>query len=105
MNAHACRRVRIGEPLTSVSESDAVGHAPATSGAPLRYPLLEPLRAVAALLVFASRYYDIPWGGNLASSAVGTLGVSIFFALSGFLLYPRFSSVVVRTRGLPAIRL
>jgi peptidoglycan/LPS O-acetylase OafA/YrhL len=72
-----------------------------------RFPLFDALRAIAALTIFgfhiaatqnALNDPDFPWWGQL------NVGVSIFFVISGFLLYRPF--VVRRMRGerLPSLR-
>ncbi|WP_455604664.1 acyltransferase family protein, partial [Cellulosimicrobium funkei] len=71
-----------------------------------RYVLLEPLRAIAALMVLGYHVYlrsspdpENAWDiGRLLN-----LGVPIFFVLSGFLLYRPFASARLDGRRMPSI--
>ena len=72
-----------------------------------RFPLFDSLRAIAALSIFgfhvaASQHAlndpDVPWLGQL------NVGVSIFFVISGFLLYRPFVARMVSGQPLPSIR-
>jgi peptidoglycan/LPS O-acetylase OafA/YrhL len=81
--------------------TEEIGHLARRSGA-AHYPLLEGLRAVAALAVFGYHLYLVMspgaarsggWTDDLATAS-GTAGVAVFFVLSGFLLYRPFSAAI-----------
>jgi peptidoglycan/LPS O-acetylase OafA/YrhL len=72
-----------------------------------RFPLFDSLRAIAALCIFGTHAYFV-----LSSNASGPLqpyatrldvGVYIFFAISGFLLYRPFVRARLREEGSPAV--
>jgi peptidoglycan/LPS O-acetylase OafA/YrhL len=65
-------------------------------------PVLDAMRAVAALLVFAHHlafHFGITFGPLQPFAAGGRAGVTIFFVLSGFLLFEPFVRGPVETRG------
>ena len=67
----------------------------------LRFPLIEGLRAVAALSVFVCHVIALHTDGDTLlvriSERLGPIGVSLFFVISGFVLYRPF--LVARGRG------
>jgi peptidoglycan/LPS O-acetylase OafA/YrhL len=75
--------------------------APAERG--LRHlPMLDAMRAVAALLVFVHHlafHFGVSFGPLQPFAAGGRAGVTIFFVLSGFLLFEPFVRGPVETRG------
>jgi peptidoglycan/LPS O-acetylase OafA/YrhL len=76
----------------------------AATARPGRFPLVDSLRAIAALLIVA--YHAAFVLGGLEPDGPGrwlahlNVGVPLFFAISGFLLYRPF--VAARVRGLPS---
>src|SRR2546422_794479 len=77
--------------------------APARTDAPERYPLFDSARAIAALSVFAfhvGRTRPPARGSNLIPYVNHlNFGVTVFFLISGFLLYRTF--LVARLEGRP----
>src|SRR5687768_2406009 len=77
-------------------------------GATTRYPAVEGLRAVAALLVVLTHvaywtgYVNAGFLGGLASR--GDLGVAVFFVLSGFLLSRPWLEAALRGGPPPGLR-
>ena len=88
--SHQPERVQAGEPL-----APPAGHP--------RFPLVDGLRALAALAVVAvhARVMGGPAGGALPTRLLShlNLGVALFFAISGFLLYRPF--IAQRTGDAP----
>lgn len=92
------RRAPLAEPLTAPARSPApAGPVPEAVAPPPRnprFPLVDGLRAVAAVCVVA--VHAALFGGALSTSLLGRLlahlniGVTIFFLISGFLLYRPF---------------
>ena len=72
-------------------------------GTPIRFPLFDSLRAIAALSVFGFHvaFHLELLTGDRWSSYLGQLniGVAIFFVISGFLLYRPFAKARVGRRG------
>jgi peptidoglycan/LPS O-acetylase OafA/YrhL len=74
----------------------------------VHFPLLEGLRAFAALAVVAYHFWFVNAGGGVdtfAEKAIrvcGTAGVAVFFVLSGFLLYRPFSGAARGHHARPA---
>jgi len=72
-----------------------------------RFPLLDPLRAVAALCIVVT--HTAGWSGFNAAHALGAwtarldCGVAIFFVLSGFLLYRPFVAARLDGRDRPRV--
>jgi peptidoglycan/LPS O-acetylase OafA/YrhL len=72
-----------------------------------RFPLLDPLRAVAALCIVVT--HTAGWSGFNSAHALGAwtarldCGVAIFFVLSGFLLYRPFVAARLDGRGVPRV--
>src|SRR5215210_255846 len=73
-----------------------------------RFPLFDSLRAIAALCIFGTHAYAVLYGGASGpfSSAAQHLdvGVYIFFAISGFLLYRPFARARLRDEPAPRAR-
>ncbi|HEX6652241.1 MAG TPA: acyltransferase [Thermoleophilaceae bacterium] len=76
-----------------------------------RLPGIEGLRAIAAIAVLVHHTWILDGGQRVgADSGAGAiflnlaLGVTLFFALSGFLLYRPFAAAILRGRDLPSIR-
>lgn len=87
----------------------APGAAPSRSAPDRHFPCIDGLRAAAALLVLVFHVAG-PTGVNQGASWVadytnqfGRLGVSIFFAISGFLLYRPFAMAHLEGRPAPAL--
>jgi len=98
--------------MTSTSRSAADRPSAPAAGSIRRLPGVEGLRAIAAgsIVVYHAWLYSTP-GGPLAYGGVaGTmlrslaLGVILFFALSGFLLYRPFVAALARDRERPSAR-
>ncbi|HWT92938.1 MAG TPA: acyltransferase [Solirubrobacteraceae bacterium] len=94
-------------PVGAVDSTGAVPDAVAPPRGNPRFPLLDGTRAIAALLVVGTHAGSISTfsetneiGGLTARMNVG---VTLFFVLSGFLLYRPY--VAARMQGRPAIRL
>src|SRR5438067_1774084 len=72
-----------------------------------RFPLLDPLRAVAALCIVVT--HTAGWSGFNSAHALGAwtarldCGVAIFFVLSGFLLYRPFVAARLDGRDGPRV--
>ncbi|MCW2982823.1 MAG: acyltransferase [Conexibacter sp.] len=81
-----------GPPLSGATIGDAPSEAVAPPPGNPRFPLLDGVRAVAALGVFAYHVHRVTpfpgFAGRLAGH--GNFGVVLFFLLSGFLLYRPF---------------
>src|SRR5919202_3435807 len=74
-----------------------------------RFPLFDSLRAIAALSVFAAHAYLVLEGFGAANPLRDVLvrldvGVTIFFVISGFLLYRPFVRARLRSEDAPAAR-
>src|SRR5215210_1936605 len=74
-----------------------------------RFPLVDSLRAIAALLIVG--YHAAFFSGLLAAGSLGTrittnlqVGVPIFFLISGFLLYRPFAAAHLSGEPLPRVR-
>jgi peptidoglycan/LPS O-acetylase OafA/YrhL len=74
-----------------------------------RFPLVDSLRAIAALLIVG--YHAAFFSGLLAAGSLGTrittnlqVGVPIFFLISGFLLYRPFAAAHLSGEPLPRTR-
>jgi peptidoglycan/LPS O-acetylase OafA/YrhL len=73
-----------------------------------RFPLVDPLRAIAALAVLGTHAAFFA-GAEYPGSLVGhfsmrlEVGVAIFFCISGFLLYRPFVVAREREQGMPAV--
>jgi peptidoglycan/LPS O-acetylase OafA/YrhL len=74
-----------------------------------RFPLVDSLRAIAALLIVG--YHAAFFSGLLAAGSIGTrvttnlqVGVPIFFLISGFLLYRPFAAAHLSGEPLPRAR-
>lgn len=85
--------------------ADRVAPAPAhQTPRPGSYPLMDSVRAIAALSIFAfhvAGQYELSGvAGDLAATL--TAGVPIFFVVSGFLLYRPFALAHLTGRPLPA---
>lgn len=100
---------------TPAEQSDRTGAARRPEDAsrrPVRIAGIEGLRGFAALaiLVYHVFYYGAPGGGRVdlgpLSKGFDSLraGVTLFFVLSGFLLYRVFVSAAVNGRAMPATR-
>ncbi len=90
----------VGEPAAEPAVAPPPGNP--------RFPLFDGLRAVAAfsVLIFHVGFWshmDIGTGGISPYVARGNVGVAVFFAISGFLLYRPF--LAARTGDGPRIRL
>ena len=78
------------------------------SARPGRYPLVDAVRAIAALLILA--YHAAFVLGGLTPDGAGrwfahlNVGVPLFFAISGFLLYRPFVAARLDGRPPPGLR-
>jgi peptidoglycan/LPS O-acetylase OafA/YrhL len=85
-----------------------VGPQGAMSARPGRYPLVDAVRAIAALLILA--YHAAFVLGGLTADGAGrwlvhlNVGVPLFFAISGFLLYRPFVAARLEGRPAPGLR-
>ena len=80
----------------------AVERGVVASGA--RLPLIDSLRAIAALLIFA--YHALFVTGNLNPGNYGwylNAGVPLFYAISGLLLFRPFAAAVIEGRPQPSV--
>ncbi len=89
------------------NRSDSVRPAPAIT----RLPGIEGLRAVAATTILIYHCWLFDGGDRLGTSGVAdtvmwnlSLGVTLFFALSAFLLYRPFAAAIARGEALPDVR-
>jgi peptidoglycan/LPS O-acetylase OafA/YrhL len=93
--------------LTTTAEERSAGLESAAGGNP-RFPCIEGLRAVAAVAVLV--HHVAGTTGAVTSTAWGYVfahldaGVSVFFVLSGFLLYRPFAAAHVDGRPGPGLR-
>ncbi|PJJ61228.1 acyltransferase family protein [Hymenobacter chitinivorans] len=68
--------------------------------APLYYPALTGIRALAAYLVYAHHFNPFPaWSGPWRLANEGHMGVTMFFVLSGFLITTRYFGLTSVTRA------
>lgn len=94
---------------TAPITTEQLGHLERRSDR-VHYPMLEGLRAVAALAVFAYHLYLVMAGGGEPGlgeqllKVAGTGGVAVFFVLSGFLLYRPFSGGIRGRHERPSVR-
>jgi len=75
------------------------------SGKAARLPLIDPLRAIAALLIFV--YHALFVTGNLSRGDYGwflNVGVPLFYGISGLLLFRRFAGSIVNGSASPNLR-
>ena len=73
-------------------------------GRTARLPLIDGLRAVAALLIFA--YHALYVTGNLSRADYGwylNVGVPLFYAISGLLLFRPFAKAILSAEELPSL--
>jgi len=73
-------------------------------GRTARLPLIDGLRAVAALLIFA--YHALYVTGNLSRADYGwylNVGVPLFYAISGLLLFRPFAKAILSAEALPSL--
>ena len=73
-----------------------------------RFPLVDPLRAIAAIAVLgthAAFFAGAEYPGSLVGHFTQRLevGVAIFFCISGFLLYRPFVAAREREQAMPAV--
>jgi peptidoglycan/LPS O-acetylase OafA/YrhL len=87
-------------PARTVVGQEAVAPPP---GNP-RFPLLDPLRAVAAALVLLFHVVLHTGSPPTVIRELSQLGVAIFFVLSGFLLYRPFTRARLDGEGIPSVR-
>ena len=76
-----------------------------TAPSKLRLPLIDALRATAALLIFA--YHALFVTGNLSSGDYGwylNVGVPLFYGISGLLLFRPFAEAIVGGTASPSVR-
>ena len=100
----AARKLQARDPQPGDAVPDAVKPPP---GNP-RFPLFDGLRAIAALSIVvthvagATHANDTTWWGHLTARL--NVGVTIFFLISGFLLYRPFVAARMQGRAAPRIR-
>ena len=95
--------------LSVLQRGPHIGVTPSTGA---RLAGIEGLRAIAAgsVLVFHSWTFSAPPGQSVDAGALTrflpdlAFGVTLFFTLSGFLLYRPFAAAVLRSEPLPSIR-